>query len=109
MNREYTCAAVGAATGYNEAVAPSQGPSATQKCIEIKECPALRVVQYELDRTEILHAPHLSQTMEAADVYVPGSQASQEVASEVEERPAMQVVQCALAERRIYLRSSWSR
>ena len=62
-----------------------------------EECPSLRAVQYELDRTESQLAPHLSQAMEAAAITAPGSQASQEVASEVEERPAMHVVQFALA------------
>ena len=46
------------------------------------------------------------QILEAVVATMPGPQASQEVTSDVEERPAMHVVQFALAEQRIYLRRS---
>ena len=64
---------------------------------KLAEYPASQAVQFSLACTENLPAPQLMQAMEAVGANLPGPQASQEVASEVEERPAMHVVQFALA------------
>ena len=64
---------------------------------KLDEYPAPQAVQFSLACIENLPAPQLMQAMEAVGANLPGPQASQEVASEVEERPALHVVQFALA------------
>ena len=64
---------------------------------KLDEYPAPQAVQFSLACTETLPAPQLMQATEAVGANLPGAQALQEAASEVEERPALHVVQFALS------------